>query len=139
MLFNSEFRLLIDAEKEKWLIQVKRRGSQRNTEGVGTIRDILGAMVVENALKGIVVSTAERFSQDAIQAANAAKAGQYRMIVRLVDRGIFDKMLDPILPDRPWLIPIMQLDAEIARHLAHRIQSDYQLDLFTTPQSFQLI
>ncbi len=127
--------LLIDAEDEKWLIQVKRRESQDYSEGVSTIRDMLGAMVVKNALKGIVVSTAERFTRDAKRAVAAASAGQHRMTVRLVDRGIFDKMLDPILPDRPWLLPIWQLDTEIAKHLAHRIRSDHQLDLFTAPPS----
>lgn len=53
--------LLIDAEKEKWLIQVKRRGVPIPSEGVGTIRDILGAMHLEEARIGIVVSTTERF------------------------------------------------------------------------------
>ena len=52
--------LLIDAEKEEWLIQVKRRKSQNSTEGVNTIRNILGVMTVKDVYKGIVVSTAKR-------------------------------------------------------------------------------
>lgn len=117
---------LIEADGKQWLIQVKRRESQNKAEGVSTIRDMLGAMVVAGALQGVVVSTAPRFSSDAQQA--ATKAGKHGMTVRLVDRGIFEKMLDPILPDRPWLQPIDQVDAELAAHLVEQIPSDKQLD-----------
>ena len=130
--------LLIDAEREKWLIQVKRRGSPSPSEGVGTIRDMLGAMHLEEARIGIVVSTTGRFSQPAQKA--AVKAGKVRnpVIICLVDKGVFNEMLDPVLPDRPWLYPIDQFDPELARHLGDRIPSDDQLDLFES-QPFQLI
>ena len=130
--------LLIDADKEKWLIQVKRRESPSPSEGVGTIRDMLGAMHLEEARIGIVVSTTRRFSQPAQKA--AVKAGQVRnpVLIRLVDKGVFNEMLDPVLPDRPWLDPISQFDWELAQHLADRIPSDDQLSLFE-PQPFQLI
>ena len=130
--------MLIDVEMEQWLIQVKHRETQNITEGVSTIRDILGAMVVQGARRGIVVSTAKRFSRYAIQAAAKAEVGPHRMTVQLVDSGIFNKMLDPILPDRPWLLPITQLDAELAGYLANQIPSNNQLELFTTTQLFQL-
>ena len=130
--------LLIDTGKEDWLIQVKRRKSQNRSEGVKTIRDILGAMHLEEIHVGIVVSTAKRFSRPAKKA--AVKAGEVRnpVTIRLVDKGIFNKMLDPILPDRPWLDPISQFDWELAQHLADRIPSDNQLGLFE-PQPSQLI
>lgn len=127
--------LLIDAEQQQWLIQVKRRESPKRSEGVSTIRNILGAMFLENSLRGIVVSTANQFSLRARQA--AAKAGECGMTVRLVDKGIFNRMLDPILPDRPWLEPISQLDKELALNLAKQIHSDYQLNLFSE-QSLEL-
>lgn len=91
--------LLIETGSEQWLIQVKRRKSQKRSESVKTIRDILGAMVVEGTPRGIVVSTTERFSQPAIQAVTKAKRNG--MTVYLVDKGILNKMLDPLLPDRP--------------------------------------
>ena len=130
--------LLIEAGSDQWLVQVKRRGYQKSSEGVSTIRDILGAMVVEGVHKGIVVSTVERFSSKAQRDAVKAKTGPFGMTVEFVDKGIFNKMLDPILPDRPWLDPINQFDPELARHLADRIPSDNQLDIFK-PQPFQLI
>ena len=130
--------LLIDAEREQWLIQVKHRETPDIAERVSTIRDILGAMVVKGIGRGIVVSTANRFSPHAIQAAAKARVGPYGMTVQLVDSGIFNMMLDPVLPDRPWLSPITQLDAELAGYLADEIPSNNQLELFTTTQLFGL-
>jgi hypothetical protein len=122
--------LLIDAENEKWLIQVKRRGSPSPSEGVGTIRDILGAMHLEEARIGIVVSTTKRFSQPAQKA--AVKAGKVRnpVTIHLIDKGAFNRMLDPVLPDRPWLDPISEVDEEISSYLADQIPTDNQLYLF---------
>ena len=130
--------LLIDSEKEQWLIQVKRRESPNASEGVGTIRDLLGAMHLKEACMGIVVSTAERFSRPALEAAIKAGKVPKPMTVRLIDKGMFNKMLDPILPDRPWVDPISGVDEGICSYLADRIPSDNQLDLFE-PQPFQLI
>ena len=130
--------LLIDVQEEQWLIQVKRRGFQIPSEEVKTIRDLLGAMHLGEARMGIVVSTAGRFSRPAQEA--AIKAGKVRnpMIVRLVDKSMFNKMLDPILPDRPWLDPISEVDEAICSSLVDRIPSDNQLDMFK-PQPFRLI
>ena len=123
--------LLIDVGKEQWFIQVKRRGSQKSSEEVSTIREILGAMFVEGVRTGIVVSTVERFSPDAQQI--VAKAKKRGVTVHLVDKGIFNKMLDPVLPDRPWLDPISEVDKAIASYLADQIPSDNQLYLFKKP------
>lgn len=130
--------LLIDTEKEDWLIQVKRRKSQNRSEGVNTIRNVLGAMIENRTHNSIIISTAKQFSRYAIQTASAAKVKPYCMTIKLVDKGVFNKMLDPILPDRPWLDPISEIDEGIANYLAGRIPSDNQLNLFE-PQPFQLI
>ncbi|MCY4567005.1 MAG: restriction endonuclease [Candidatus Poribacteria bacterium] len=125
--------LLIDAEKRQWLIQVKRRESPSASEGVGIIRDILGAMHLKGVRRGIVVSNADRFSRYAQKAAVEAEAKEYPMIVRLVNSDILDKMLDPVLPDRPWLDPISEVDEEISSYLADQIPTDKQLYLFEEP------
>ncbi len=130
--------LLIDTGKEDWLIQVKRRKSQNRSEGVNTIRNVLGAMIENRTHNSIIISTAKQFSRYAIQTASAAKVKPYCMTIKLVDKGVFNKMLDPILPDRPWLDPISEIDEGIANYLAGRIPSDNQLDMFK-PQTFQLI
>jgi hypothetical protein len=122
--------LLIETRGEQWLIQVKRRGAQKSSEGVSTIRDILGTMVVKGVRNGTVVSTVERFSLNARRDAVKAKTGPFGMTVELVDKDIFNKMLDPILPDRPWLDPISEVDEEISSYLADQIPTDNQLYLF---------
>ena len=130
--------LLIDTGEEDWFVQVKHHKSQNHSEEVKTIRDIIGAMHLREGRIGIVVSAAEKFSQPAKEAAITAGKVRNPMTIHLVDKGILNKMLDPILPDRPWLIPISQLDEGLANHLADRIPSDNQLSFFE-PQPFQLI
>lgn len=92
--------VFVAAEEERWLIQVKRRESPFASEGVATIRSLLGTMVVNDALKGVVVSTADHFTANAIETANRAAARGYE--IDLVDRGKLDKMLDRMLPTRGW-------------------------------------
>ena len=128
--------LLIDVEKTQWLIQVKHRRSTGTSVGVGTIRDLLGAMHLKGLRNGIVVSNADRFSRYAKKAAVEAERKEYPMIVRLVNNDILDEMLDPILPDRPWLNPISEIDKEIANYLAEQIPSEKQLSLFDPPFRF---
>ena len=130
--------LFVDAEREEWLIQAKRRESPKYSEKVDTIRNALGTMVVNGKQNGIVVSTAQKFSRYAIQETVAAKEGPYRMRVELVDKSILNRMLDPILPDRPWFDPIREVDQEIAEYLTDKIPSDNQLDLFATCPPLQL-
>jgi hypothetical protein len=126
---------LIDSESEQWLVQVKRREFPNRSEGIETIRDLLGAMVLEGAFRGIVVTTSNQFSLRAKQA--VGKAGQFGNIIKLIDKGILNRMLDPILPDRPWLGPIRLLDKELALWLANEIPSDLQLSMFSE-RYFQL-
>ena len=123
--------LLIEAGQEQWFIQVKRRGPKKLSEKVSTIRDLLGAMVVEGVRTGVVVSTAERLSPDAQKIVKKAKGRS--MNIYFVNKDDFNRMLDPILPYRPWLEPIREVDEEIANYLAEHITSDQQLSLFDSP------
>lgn len=120
--------LFIDSTNQQHLIQVKRRIQEDSAEGVSTIRNLIGAMVLKEAIRGIVVSTADHFT---LRAQQAAKKAQYLgLYIQLVDRGILNLMLDPVLPDRPWLEVVRNHDREIAYILAQRVPSDYQLRLF---------
>ena len=67
------------------------------------------------------ITSADRFSKYAQQAAVEAETKEYPMIVRLINNDILDEMLDPILPDRPWLYPISEVDEEISSYLADQI------------------
>lgn len=92
--------VLVEGESRSWLVQVKRREHPRSSEPVSTIRNLLGAMVLEGSRLGVVVSTADHFTFRAREsAAHAASAG-FR--VELVDRRALDAMLARSLPAEPW-------------------------------------
>jgi HJR/Mrr/RecB family endonuclease len=92
--------VLVQNDAAKWLIQVKRRSDGSKGEGVSTIRNLLGAMLLHPSRYGIVVSTADHFTFQARQAVNTA-SGSGR-VIKLVDRGILDLMTDSLLPVDPW-------------------------------------
>ncbi|GAB4514745.1 MAG: hypothetical protein OHK0046_17260 [Anaerolineae bacterium] len=105
----------VDADKEKWLIQVKRREKADSSESVSTIRNLLGTLVLEDASRGIVVSTADHFSYQAYAAAH--RASERGMTIRLIDRFALDRMLDGVIVDKPWLSPLQQSFPEFVRFL----------------------
>jgi HJR/Mrr/RecB family endonuclease len=93
--------LFIDDTATKWLIQVKRREKPNKAEGFSTLQSILGTLVLHGEQHGIIVSTADYFSsQVKKQAASAANRG-YK--VDLIDKGILDRMIGSLLPERPWI------------------------------------
>jgi len=60
----------------------------------------------------------------------AATAKEIGLTVQLFDKGILNRMLDAVLPDRPWLEPIRSVDSDLAQRLAKEIPSDQQLRLW---------
>ena len=119
--------LFIDTNGNQWLIQVKRRENPKYTEPVKTIRNLLGTMLLEGSSYGMVVSIADHFSYRAYQAVNRAK--ELGMIVKLVDRGVLDRMLGALLPDRPWIIPLRNSYPDFAEHLVEVVPSVHNKQL----------
>ncbi len=72
--------ILLDGER-RYVVQVKRRESPDSAEAVSGIREFVGAMVIAQAVRGIFVTTAPKFSQQAKEAAN--KAEQTSLIERI--------------------------------------------------------
>lgn len=103
--------LFIDSTDERFLIQVKRRRRLNACEGVSTMRNIVGVLIDHDCLNGIVVTTADHFSYRAKAYAKRREKNGYS--IKLVDRGKLDRMLDPILPDRPWLPVVEELNSII--------------------------
>lgn len=67
--------LIVDGGGKQTILQVKRRTSPSATEGVVPIRELLGvAMLEENPVGCIFVSTADHFSREAQNAAQRAVA-----------------------------------------------------------------
>lgn len=93
--------LLVDSERNRWLVQVKRREDPASSEPVSTIRNVLGAMVLEGSKKSIVVSTADHFTHQARQAVDRARGKGFE--IELIDRGVFNQIIGGSLPVSPWL------------------------------------
>ena len=110
------------------IISVKRRGPEREAEEVATIRDLLGVLVLEGCRHGIVVSSADRFSPAAREATRMAAIPKsltpLGFEIDLVDEGRLDRMLDPVLPDRPWLKPLKESNPRVGAVVAELIPSD---------------
>jgi len=108
--------LLIDSGGPTWLVQVKRRSKPESVESVETLRNLLGAIVLHGTLHGLVVSTADRFSTRTRAAVTTAR--QFGYEIRLADRGVLERMLDPVLPELAWLDVMKHLDPEAAAGFA---------------------
>jgi len=91
----------IDDNERQSLIQVKRRARATAVERVGTIRNLPGAMLLKKSKYGIVVSTADHFAYQSHRAVAEALGLGYT--VNLLDRGLLDRMLQPlVLRRKPW-------------------------------------
>jgi HJR/Mrr/RecB family endonuclease len=70
-------------ENEEWLIQVKRRLTD-SPEPIQTIRELNGVLLREGKQKGIVVTSAPRFTRNAEAETSIKTTGAY--VVKLIDR-----------------------------------------------------
>jgi Holliday junction resolvase-like predicted endonuclease len=85
--------LVLVAANEPVLVQVKRRETPSHVEAVSTVREFLGAVMLNRSQQAILVSTADHFSREAQQAAR--KAEHLALLTRfdLVDIKHFVEML----------------------------------------------
>lgn len=104
----------VQSPTQRWLVQVKRREAASSSEGVGTIRNLLGAMVLEDATCGAVVSTADHFTYMAHCA--VGRAAEKGMTVRVVDRHALHRLLTPLLPEAPWTGLLASQFPDFAEH-----------------------
>jgi hypothetical protein len=102
--------VLIKNDKSTWLVQVKRRESPDSSEPVQTVRNLLGAMVLNDSRAGIVVSTADHFTYRAREATQKADRFGYR--IDLIDRHLLDQMLSQALLHAPWRKVIASIESE---------------------------
>lgn len=91
----------VDTQKDDWLIQVKRRASPNAVEGCETLQRLLGTLVLEGKWRGIIATTANRFSRQLLKQSRRAERQGYTS--ELLDRGKPNRMPSPLLPHRPWL------------------------------------
>ncbi len=95
--------LLLTEGEKKIAVQVKRRESPNSSESVSTIRDFLGAIILGGIPKGIVVSTAKKFTKPAIITNANPNIARHGIAIDLYNH---DKLMELIektkTPDRPW-------------------------------------
>jgi hypothetical protein len=97
-------------------VQVKRRRAEEAVEGVSGVRELLGASLLSGYHKALFVTTAARFSRDAISAADRAKAIGLLHSFELVD---YEKLAHYLCeaPTRPaWEIALDRNTPQEWRH-----------------------
>lgn len=85
--------ILIDGE-EKTFVQVKRRTQASKVEPVSSIRDLIGASIIEDAKACIFVSTADHFSRNAVNVAEKVVRDNKFDSFELIDYHRFVDMLN---------------------------------------------
>ncbi len=107
--------LYVDSNDQDWLIQVKRRSSPSSTEGFETLERLAGALLLHDSLRGIIVSTANRFSVQLRKGVDILSSMGYT--IELTDKGKLIRMLDPVLPVAPWNRALQRLVPELRNEL----------------------
>ena len=109
--------VLIDGDR-RFVVQVKRREHRCIAEAISGIREFVGAMVLQGVVKGIFVTTAERFSPQAVATARKAKERKAVEFIELVnaDRLIDICKLSTKLSDPPWAKAFNNM-ADLRKHI----------------------
>lgn len=100
--------LLFDGEAGPIAVQVKRRQNTGRAEGVEVVRELRGAMVLAAIDRGMIVTSAERFTRGAHAAAVPAEEHLVPQQIELVDARRLLAVLDVIrvasdsVPSNPW-------------------------------------
>lgn len=117
--------VFVDNEEKRWLISVKRRIDETKGEGVGTIRNLLGAMVLDGSRYGVVVSTVDHFTYQAYRAVD--KATEIGLTLSLIDRGKLDRMVGVLLPTMEWTDLVIRRKPEWLAGLKAKVPDRRQL------------
>ena len=121
--------LMVETNGNEWLIQAKCRKSPDATEGVGVVRNVLGAMVIEDKHYGAIVSNADHFTYCAYKAAE--KAARKGYVIDLVDRGKLDHLVGPLLPAPQWADIVLAHRPEWKDDLKGQIHHGGQMRLWS--------
>ena len=99
--------ILIDGSEQQ-VIQVKRRSNPKSNEGVGVLREFIGAMVLDERRKGVFVTTAGGYTRGANKAARRAQTLGVVVQLDLIDVHRFVKMLRAThaKTELPWQIAL---------------------------------
>jgi len=123
--------IYIDDNEKQWLIQVKRR-IQRRSEGVETLRNMLGTLILNDSLNGIIVSTVDHFTYMAQK--EARNALKYGYTVDLIDKGKLNRMVGNLISYEDWLF----LMKEMWNPEVDNIEKDFKKHLYLNKYQLKL-
>ncbi len=85
------------------LVQVKRRSKPEAIENVSTVRELLGTLLVQGKQSGIIVSTASRFSSQAVREAQVPVVRNmgYKLCLYNYD-ALFEVIRHTASNEQPW-------------------------------------
>lgn len=83
------------------LIQVKRRQNAEYVEEVKTVRELLGVLLMENSYRGMVVTTANRFSKAAKNAATRPRLVDFGYKIELYDYDLVLSVINRVADKTP--------------------------------------
>lgn len=107
--------LLLTEGDIKIAVQVKRREKIDKTESVSTIRDFLGAILLGDYPKGIVVSTADKFTKPAQKSSSSPFLKRHGIEIDLYNHDMILDLLEKTkFPERPW-----EMVDSIQHHIKH--------------------
>jgi hypothetical protein len=95
---------LVSLNEGKRLVQVKRREDITSTEGVKVVRELNGVLLRENNYKGMVITTAKKFSGEVLDEINKTKQSREEYDMKLFTYKDIVELFDvkPSNPYRPW-------------------------------------
>lgn len=98
-----DLKLVLD-DKTRYLIQVKRRSDLSSTEGVRVVRELNGVLFREGCAKGMVVTTANKYSQAAHKETNIKTPTDESYEIQLIAFNDVVSMLNiqSTTPYEPW-------------------------------------
>jgi len=92
--------VLVMADNQRWLIQCKCRRSKSAVEDVQVVRNLLGVLLAERELRGVVVSTADHFSYHAQRLSCLPHLVEKGYEIKLIDYGILKELIQTDLSTR---------------------------------------
>jgi hypothetical protein len=96
--------LLVSEEPPHVAIQVKRRENAKPSESVSTVRDLIGSIVLADIPKGVIVSTAQAFSEPAKKAAASPRLARLGIELSLYAYDRLREIINATAPQpHPWL------------------------------------
>jgi restriction system protein len=96
--------LILVRSETDFIVQIKRRENPHSTESVSVIRELVGAMVLSGKKNAIFVSTADKYSKQAIESSIKVKAIGVANSFSLIDFKKFVEILNltHMRPQRCW-------------------------------------